>query len=135
VAAQALSVNKINLIEHDKIAVPAKDAKIALFNFLAENSKAGKDKLTVVGWNIHFDLGFIYEHLLPKSEWEKSVSYRTLDLQPVGAMLKLAGKVPATLGSLGSYAEHFGMDTSKAHDAKEDVKLTLGVFKKFKELI
>jgi len=60
---QALAINKINIEEHVKGAIPYKTAKEILKAFLAKHSSK-YDKLTPVAHNIDFDLGFVGEHLL-----------------------------------------------------------------------
>src|ERR1700688_2902057 len=40
--AEALRINKINLIEHDKIAVPYKEGATLLYNFINKHSENSK---------------------------------------------------------------------------------------------
>src|ERR1700676_3506517 len=64
VTAQALEINKINLIAHDKIAIAESDARQRLYNYLKMESDGGKIKLVPVGQNIKFDIDFVNAHLL-----------------------------------------------------------------------
>lgn len=129
---EALAINKIDLIEHDKKAITESEAGQKLREFLWKHSKNGKVKLVPIGHNVTFDEMFIWEHILGKKEYEKYVSYRKLDTAVVAQFLKLQGKVPTTVtGSLTSLIEFLGLkfDGPGAHDAKSDTLATVAVLK------
>src|SRR6185437_1201091 len=67
VTAGALVVNKIDLIEHDKVAIKESAAGTMLYNFLKTHAPDGTTKLTPLGHNIAFDVQFIKKHLLNKA--------------------------------------------------------------------
>jgi DNA polymerase III epsilon subunit-like protein len=134
VTAEAMNINRINLIEHEKNAKYERDAKELFLQFLNDNRTIG-EKLTVVGWNVGFDLKFIHSKLIPQDVWEQYVSYRIYDLQPVGQFLKETGKLPSNLSSLVSYSKHFGIDVTKAHDARADVVMTKEVLRNFRKVL
>lgn len=162
VTAEALAINKINLIEHEKKAVTYKEAGTLLFNFLQKNStnvqyinevgiplpqiapgaiytysnkpailtESTITKLEPIGHNVAFDIQRIKKDLISEGSWLKFVSYRVLDTGVIGNYLKKKGRIPSEIsGSLSSYADHFGIDKSKAHDAKGDCEMTVEVFK------
>lgn len=138
VEAGGMAVNKINLIEHDKIALSYSDAGQKLFNFLKKNSQDGKIKLIPVGKNVQFDVGGLQRHLLSKKHMDKFVSYRQLDITAIALGLQIKGKLPSELGlSLFSLAEFFNITgvAGAAHEAKYDVKVTMLVFQKLLELM
>ena len=56
VQATALAVNKINLIEHDKVAITQSEAAQKLFLFLKKHSNNGQIKLIPIGHNVSFDI-------------------------------------------------------------------------------
>ena len=158
VTAEALGINKINLIEHEKKAITYKEAGTKLFNFLEVNSSFPKymipegsditklklndhqigwgiEKLEPLGHNVSFDIIRIKEDLISEGSWLKFVSYRLMDTGGIGNFLKKQGKIPKEIsGSLSSYATHFGVDYTGAHDAKCDCQITVAVFKEMLKL-
>ncbi len=135
VTAEALNVNKINLIEHDQRARTYREAGNALYDFLCKTSNDGAIKLAPLGHNVYFDIDKIHEFLMTKNTWLKFVSYRMRDTGVVGNFLKDKGLIPEEIsGSLGSYCKFFGIDTSKAHDARGDCMMVVDLFKAMKKL-
>lgn len=133
VEAEALSVNKINLIEHDNVALKYDHAAKNLYDWLKDVSIGGTEKLTPVGWNMAGDLRFIWEYLLKRGTWEQFVSYRLLDLSSVARFLVLTGKLPATVTSFESCYEELISDSYiQTHSAVNDVE---DMIKVYKELI
>lgn len=131
----ALAVNKINLVEHNKIAITESEAKNKFLNFVKKNNTHG-EKIIPVGHNLNFDLYFTKKLC---HDWEKYFSYRVLDTASVAKFLFLAGKITLPEnnrgGSLEDLANYFKLDYTQAHDAKFDVQLTLNVLKKLLNLI
>lgn len=128
VTTGALGVNKIDLVLHDKKATTYDKAAEIVAKFLADHSANGKSKLTPIGHNVPFDIGFIQAHLVNRKLWETFVSYRLLDTATVGMFLRTAGLIPKTVtGSLGSYAEHYKVTKETAHTADGDVKMTVEI--------
>ncbi len=129
VTASALKVNNINLVEHNLHALTYTEAAAKLLNFLYVWSMHGEVKLNVVGHNPNFDLGFVFEHLVSKADWEQNVSYRLRDTASIGNFLKDAGVIPSNVSiSLGSLAKHFNVNQVNAHTASDDVKVTIEVY-------
>jgi DNA polymerase III alpha subunit (gram-positive type) len=121
IGAGALNVNKIDLIQHSKNAVTIDDARHGLRSWLA--LFGSNQRIRPVGWNIPFDMNFIYEQLFPKREWESlGFSYHTLDVCALVEFLILQGKLPEKR-RLVDVAKHFGFDTDGAHDASFDNQL------------
>jgi oligoribonuclease (3'-5' exoribonuclease) len=134
--AQALEVNKINIIEHDKVAITESKAGTLLYNFLKTHAPNGTVKLIPLGHNIAFDVDFIKKHLLNKS-FNQFVSYRMLDTSAIVQFLKLRGSIPRDLaGSLSEIATHFGVSTldNVAHTAKGDTWMVIEILRKLNEL-
>ncbi len=135
VTAEALSINKIDLIEHDRIATPKSTAGQLLLGFLKRNSDEGKNKLIPVGHGVSFDLTFIWEHLLGRKTFEAYTSYRKLDTAVIAQFLKLTGHVSEGVsGSLTSLAEYYEIfkegDIQMFHTAKYDTRVTVEILKK-----
>lgn len=137
VEAGGLAVNKIDIVEHDKTALPYSQAGQLLFRFLQKNSNDGKNRLIPVGKNVHFDVGGIQRALLNKNNWDKFVSYRMIDITGVALTLQLKGKLPKGLGlGLGSLIEYFGISIpGNQHEAKYDVQAQMLVYKRLLDLI
>jgi DNA polymerase III alpha subunit (gram-positive type) len=139
VTAEALSINKINLVEHQAKAITRGKAGELLRGFLVKNAPVNtlQDKrLIPLGHNVTFDLEKIYQHILNKSKAQKFISYRTLDTGSIGRFLITAGIIPNTVsGSLGSYVKHLGVKTREAHTARGDVEMTVDVMKAMLSLV
>ena len=136
VTAEALSINKIDLVKHQEKAITRGKAGELLREFLIKNSENGKNKLTPLGHNVAFDMEKIYQNVLNKKEAQKYVSYRMLDTGSTGRFLIVAGYIPETVtGSLGSYVEHLGVQKREFHTARGDVEMTVDVMKAMIDLV
>lgn len=130
VTAEALGINKINLVDHQAKAVTMGKAGEMLREFLIKNSNNGKIKLVPLGHNVAFDMDKIYQNVLNKKEAQKYISYRTLDTGSTGRFLSVTGIIPSTIsGSLGSYVDYFQVSKKEAHTARGDVEMTIDVMK------
>lgn len=133
VTAQALQVNKIDLIEHDKIAITEKEARIKARQFLGKLNPQGKNKLIPIGQNVHFDLEFLKADftLNLKDTLSKYVSHRILDTMHIAKFLQLIGKLPDGRCNLDTLIEHYGVkiDEKDRHTARGDVLATVNVLK------
>ena len=132
ITPQALEVNKIDLIAHDKIAITESKAGQLLYNFLKLHAPDGTTKLTPLGHNIAFDVQFIKKHLLNKA-FNQYVSYRMLDTSSIIQFFKLTGLVSRDLaGSLSEIAAHFGISTitNVPHTAKGDTWMVIEILRK-----
>jgi oligoribonuclease (3'-5' exoribonuclease) len=140
VCATAMEVNKIDLVEHDRLAILSKQAGTLLYDWLRELTVDGKEKLTVVGHGVYGDVEWITYHLINRGSWEKFTSYRKMDTQAICQFLKTCGMFPEIVsGSLLSLGKHFGIitdeDDEKAHNAKFDTLLTLKVFVALRKIL
>ncbi len=135
VQAQGLSVNGINLIEHDKIAITESEAGGKLMLALKQFSQNGKIKLIPIGHNVQFDIIFIYEHLLSKKHFDQFVSYRKLDTGTIAQFFKLCGFIaPDKTGSLEYLADLFGVKfKDRAHTAESDAMMCVEILLKMRE--
>lgn len=134
--AESLSINKINLIQHEAIADSYKVASQKLYNFLLKHSQNRKIKLVPVGHNVEFDIQQIQNKLICRQNWENMVSYRKLDTQSTAQYLILKGVLDSNkaTGSLTSLARYFGISaqeigygTEAEHDARYDTLMTKAV--------
>jgi len=135
VTAQGLAINKINLIEHDKMAIPYKDAKTPLYKFLERNYQG--EKLIPVGHGIYFDILRVRPTLISQGSWENFCSYRTLDTSIAAQFLRAAELFPKEIsGSLGSLVAHFDIKSKgELHDARVDTLQTVSVLRELLNLV
>jgi DNA polymerase III alpha subunit (gram-positive type) len=133
VTGEALGVNGINLVEHDKVAITEGKAATALYEFLKKHSVG--PKLIPLGHNVAFDCEFMKEKLT--KNWNEFVSYRCVDTASFVQCLKLSGHLPYELsGSLKEVAKHLGVVPNGAfHTAKTDTWVTIDVLKGLLKLI
>lgn len=132
VTAEALRVNKINLVEHDHNATSCSDAGQQIFKFLKEHSQDGADKLVPIGQNIAGDLEFMDKTLVQRKHFEKFISYRVMDTGSYAQLLREAGLIPHDIkGALGELVDYFGieMDKTLLHTARHDTIASLKVLR------
>ena len=144
VSGQGMAVNKINLQEHDKIAIPYKEAKPLLYNFLRRHSAGIVNgaatpnwmpiRLIPVGHGVKGDIQHVISApLISEGSWEQFCTYHYIDTSVVLQYLRAIGKMPVdTDGSVTALAKYFGIKVEgEDHDCRVDTKKTLGVFQKF----
>jgi len=133
VEAQAMAVNHIDIQKHisDPNTITYAEAKIKIIAFAKKYlKKRGRySNLIVLGQNVMFDLNFIWEHIVPKDEWENIFSYNVEDTKTASLFLKRCGWLPKEIGTLKSLVEFFDIPRREAHEAKGDVHMTLDVYR------
>jgi hypothetical protein len=135
VEGQGMSVNNINLVEHDEKAISYSEAGKRLREFIIQWSENGKTKLLPLGHGVAWDVRELNTYLLKHENWEQFVSYRKLDTSAIAQFLKTLEIIPSTVtGGLGSLTAYFGI-LHEAHTAKGDVLATIAVFRAMKDLI
>lgn len=137
VTGEAMGINKINLAEHDKVAITYKKAGTVLYQFLEKSFGYRKERMVPVGHGMNGDLDHIFDKLMSRTTWETFVSYRRLDTSVALQFLKSCGVFPETVsGSLESLVEHFYITRNGSlHDAKVDAELTKEVLVKLIEKV
>lgn len=137
--AGALKVNGINLQEHliNPDTITYSEAKKKIVSMLKKHlKKNGRySNLRPLGQNIPFDLRFMWEHLVPKDEWDQIVHYGLIDTKPIVDFLKDVGWFPRDLGSLDSIVNFLGVPKRAFHNAKEDTLMVVDVYKKLIEIM
>jgi len=130
-SGQGMGVNKIDIIQHDLIAIPYKQAKPLLFNFLKQHAVGCK--LVPVGHGVRGDIEHIIARLISEGSWEQFCSYHYLDTSVVLQFLRACGKMPLDCdGSVMALAKHFSIDISgELHNAMVDVQVTAAILKAF----
>lgn len=130
VSAESLKINGINLVEHDKTAIPLSEASEKFKNFICRHSMNLNQKIIPMGHNISLDIKFAKNYLMNSTEWEKHFSYRKIDSHSIAMFLGISGFLPKYNSySLKVMAEHFKLDTNGMHDARKDVEITTRLLK------
>lgn len=137
-SAQGMSVNKIDIVQHDKIAIPYKEAKTILYKFLSKNSDNGKNKLTPVGHGVRGDITHILDKLISEGSWEQHCTYHYIDTSVVLQFLRACGKIPHHIdGSVSGMVKYLDIPMStnvEWHSAEFDTLMTMFVYKKMVEI-
>lgn len=132
VEAGAMKVNKIDLKKHleDPNTLTYSEAKPLLVALIKKYlKKTGRySNLSPLGQNILFDISFVQEYLIPKSEWDSMIHYGNTDTKVIAEFLKDCQWLPPEVGNLGSLVKHFNVPMRDAHNAKEDTHMTLDVY-------
>jgi len=134
VNGQGMAINKIDIVEHDKIAVPYKQAKPFVFEFLKKN--ANGERLIPVGHAVKGDISRICENLISEGSWDQFCTYHFIDTSVVLQFLRACSKMPSDCdGSVTALLKYFNLDIEgQMHDAKVDATATALILKKFIEL-
>lgn len=132
----ALKANGIDLQKHlsrqDLVTYTEGANKIAQ---LLQKHKPKRSKLRPMGYNIGFDIKFITRNLIEQDSWESLVHYSSADAFNIVNFLKDIDFVPQEIGSLGSAVKHFGLNEGLFHTAKDDVKMSVEVYRKLREMV
>ena len=130
-SGEGMSVNKIDIVAHDKVAIPYKNAKPLLFNFLKLHSNG--DKLTPVGHAVKGDIEHILAVLISEGSWQQFCTYHFIDTSVVLQFLRACGKMPLDCdGSVGALAKYFNIPVDgDLHDARVDTKLQAAILQNF----
>lgn len=129
----AMAVNRFNWND-------IKDTGMDMYSIIWEFQKLmveifdceGRIKPTMIGHNIDFDLGFIFEQFMEKADWEKLVSYRKVDTAGIGRFLIDCDIIPGNKSDLSSLAKELEIETDEdgaRHSALFDAQLTWKVYK------
>jgi DNA polymerase-3 subunit epsilon len=100
VTAQAMEINRIDLVELARKAVAPPEALARLLRFVTDHfhaDLAAGEQVVLVGHNIGFDIGFLRRLCrLAGAPFPAIFSHRSLDTASVLRFLSLAGIVPPT---------------------------------------
>jgi DNA polymerase III epsilon subunit-like protein len=137
VTAEALAINKINLLEHDAVAQSLDKCKNTLYDFLRGIHFSEKERLIPVGHGVAFDVRKIQNSLISRGSWETFVSYRCLCTSSVARFLLACGMLPTEpSGSLESLVVHYNLQyQGEPHTARADALASVAVFKRMQEQV
>ena len=127
---EAMSINKINLIQHNQIAVPPKKACNQINTFINKNIL---HEIPLIGHNITFDKGFL-NSLFDQGNTPSKFHHKHEDTMWMWRNLQKNNIVPNGRANLQTVANHFEIDYTKAHDALADCEITAKVYHKMMKL-
>lgn len=137
ITAESLTINKINIVEHDAVAITQRAAGTELYKKLDNWYKSNSgNKLIPVGHNVAFDIRKVKTTLVSEGNWEKFVSYRVIDTCTIAQFMRIKGTLPYDQSiSLVNLAEYFDKDKDKEiagvfHEARYDALTTIKVLEK-----
>lgn len=130
----AMKVNKIDIIEHNKVAISHTEAGKQLEEFLKKH-KVGNSKLTAIGQNFEFDRNFIFYNLLDQEVWNKYCGRGYLDTKRIMDFLVDLGIYPADATSLEKAVTYLEIPKLQHHDAKADTTMTIALYNKLKDIV
>lgn len=134
----AMEVTGINLEEHlaDPQTVTYEKGREMLLALLNKHKIPRKRKhFRPCGQNIEFDIDFIKRQLCPNEDWSKLVHHNTLDTLRILTFLQDCGILPKELGKLESMVKYFNIPMGTAHNAKEDIRMTVDVYKAVRAMV
>lgn len=134
----AAEVTGINLSEHlkDPNTITYSEGKAKILALFEKNKIPKKRRhYRLSGQNVDFDKNFLISRIMDIEEWEKYVHHNTLDTLRICTFLQDIGFIPSDLGNLASLVEYFGIPMGKAHNAKEDTKMAVEVYKAMKKML
>jgi len=137
VQGEALRVNGIDLGKHDLEAIPYRDSKRIIFNWLSE-SKEKYGKLLPFGNGIKRDIELITKYTISQKAWDMNTVRNPIELTTLGNNFKMLGIIPREQSlSLSNMAKYFGVEVNDdlAHTASYDVWLGTQVLKGYNSLI
>lgn len=133
---KAMEITGIKIDEHLVVADTYSEGKKKLLSLLAKHKIPGKRKhYRLCGHNIDFDKHFLFAQFIDQDEWEKLVHYNTIDTLRVCTFLQDVGIIPNDLGQLSALVEFFNIPMGNAHNAKEDIKMTVEVYRAMKKMM
>lgn len=137
VEAEALKVNRIDIVKHDEIAKPAFDCANGIIKYLESLFKKYNNKLILAGQNTIFDINFIKEFMDWNRDLEKFneyVSHRYVDIMSLAIVLNQNGVLNLFSYKLEEMIKYFNIevDEKDRHTATGDA---IAAFKVYLKLI
>lgn len=129
VTTNALEVNGIHLVEHDKEAIDREQVGSEMIEFLSQYCSEEK-KGILVGQNTVFDKNFIEAFLLGLidlsnwAEYKKIISHRYIDLISITAFLNMAGVIETEGLKLDNVIKALNLEVKARHTAMDDAEVT-----------
>jgi oligoribonuclease (3'-5' exoribonuclease) len=136
ITIKALTINKINIIEHDSNSITIEEAKIKFLKFLNKNK--GKYRYTPIGHNINFDINFIKNSgIITEYDYSNLISCNVIDTITIGQFLKFTDHINNNQSlSLVNLCKMANINVEgNSHEAKTDILMTIELLKYYKNII
>ena len=127
VQAEALAVNRIDLVQHLEQAQPPAAIAAELAAFIPRAYRSRKGRALLAGHNVGFDYGFLTRLARLAGDpglLDRTFHHRTLDTASIMHFLELRGELPVNPGSLSRACRYFGIEHNGAHTALGDATAT-----------
>jgi DNA polymerase III epsilon subunit-like protein len=135
VSPGALSVNKIDLVQHTENGISLAEAQQRFKYFVTAGLAAtGKNRLIPAGHNVPFDVKFVWKFLMPENVWGGVCTHPSLDTAVIARFLNAAGRISGGC-SLVTLRGRFGIETGSAHNAEVDNLATIELAKQFISMV
>ncbi len=135
VTREALSVNRIDIEEHKKRALPSPQAIEKILVFIGEHFKR-EEKITLAGHNVHFDVSFLkifFTH--NNKDFSDLFSHRIIDTSSILYYLYLAGQIKQRAVSSDEAFDLFNIRVEGRHTALGDAVATAELFTMLLDMI
>jgi len=135
---EALKITGINIEDHlaDPETITYEEGKKKLMAMLTKHKIKGKRKhFRPSGQNVQFDIDYVKEWLTGKEDFNSMIHHRSVDTLALTTVLQDVGIIPKDLGNLSSLVEYFGIPMGQAHNAAEDIRMTVDVYKAYINLL
>lgn len=134
VTKEALDVTGINIDEHlkDPNTITYSEGNKKVLELLERNKIKGKRKhFRPSGHNVGFDLTFYEYQLFEENfdDWRKTVHHNPIDTLRIVTFLQDVGLLPADASRLTDLVKFFGIPMGQAHNAREDIKMNVEVYR------
>ena len=132
---KAMEINKIDLIEHDKIALTKEEAINKLELFLNKNKT--HEKFSIMGHNVVFDLKMLKSNGIFTDELiETYILEDCVDTLILARKLKKEKRISQyqslSLNKICNYYDISLDSNDKFHNAEYDIRMTVELYKKFR---
>lgn len=130
VTAQAMEINRIDLVNHARHAVAPAHALQRLLEFATVHfafELARRDQIVLAGHNVGFDIAFLRRLCrLAGADYPRIFSHRSLDTASVLRFLSLCGRLPESAAASSEAFAHFGIAIGEEarHTALGDARAT-----------
>jgi len=137
--ADALKVNGIDIRKHleDPETITYSEGKAKMKSVLKKyHKKEGRyNNIRPMGYNVPFDEGFAWKHLMSRAEWLEFFHYKRVDVMERVDFLKECSWFPPDLGTLSTVNDYLKLPKRNAHTAKDDTFMCVDVYLKILDLM
>ena len=132
---EALSVNRIDIEEHRKMAISSSQAVDTIISFISKYFPQ-QSKITLAGHNVHFDADFLKIFFSRNNlNFNEYFSHRIIDTSSILHYLYLAGKIKQRAISSDEAFDLFEIEVDGRHTALGDAIATAKLFTRLLYLI